>query len=169
MNCHKAQDDKSLNSRASARGDGLLSCSGVQLDFRYNLLVTSVERESQGVLMLRFLAVLAGIAFIFIGVSGFLPTFITNHLLYGFFEISPLHNIVYIVSGVIAIMAATSIYSTQLYFKLFGIIYTLFAIVGFWRGNLYLMNVNLADNILHIVIGVIALLLGFVVSKTEST
>jgi hypothetical protein len=116
--------------------------------------------------MIRFIAVLFGIAFIFAGVAGFMPAFTTNGALLGVFEVDSMHNLVHIVSGVIAIMAATSLKATRLYFIIFGIIYTIVAILGFWRnGDLIMMHVNMADNILHIVIGVVSLFLGYYAGK----
>lgn len=118
--------------------------------------------------MLRFAAVIFGIGFIFIGVAGFMPSFMKNGLLLGYFTIDSIHNIVHIVSGVIAIMAATNFRYAKLYFKLFGILYGLVAIVGFVReGDLsfMMMYTNTADNILHAVIAVVAIFLGFFVAK----
>ena len=116
--------------------------------------------------MLRIMAILFGITFIFAGVAGFLPSFTTDGLLFGYFAVDSMHNIAHIVSGVIAIMAATSPKYTRWYFQIFGIIYAVVAIVGFWRGgDLYIMTVNFADNILHTVIGVVALYLGFFVKN----
>ncbi len=112
--------------------------------------------------MIRLLAILFGIAFIFGGVAGFLPTFNQDGMLFGYFMVDSLHNIVHIVSGVVAIMAATSDRYARLYFQIFGLVYTAIAVWGFWTGgDLYMMQVNLADNVLHIVIGVLSLLIGF--------
>ena len=73
-----------------------------------------------------------------------------------------MHNIIHIASGVVAIMAATSDRYARLYFQIFGLVYTAIAVWGFWTGgDLYMMQVNLADNVLHIVIGVLSLLIGF--------
>jgi hypothetical protein len=111
--------------------------------------------------MLRLMAIFFGIAFIFAGVAGFLPAFTVHGYLFDFLEVDTIHNIVHIVSGVIAIMAATNFKYTKLYFLIFGIIYSLVAIVGFWRyGDLYLTHVNTADNFLNLGIGVLALYLG---------
>jgi hypothetical protein len=83
-------------------------------------------------------------------------------MLFGYFMVDTMHNIIHIASGVIAIMAATSDRYARLYFQVFGLVYVAVAVWGFWTGgDLYMMQVNLADNILHIVIGVVALLLGF--------
>lgn len=119
--------------------------------------------------MLRALAVIFGIVFIFAGVAGFLPDFTQDGLLFGFFQVDSMHNIAHIATGVIAIMAATSFNFTKLFFQIFGIIYAVVAIVGFWRGgDLFIMNVNFADNILHTVIGVVMLYLGFFVKKQQA-
>lgn len=111
--------------------------------------------------MTRVLAVLFGIFFIFIGISGLLHSFTTNGLLFGFFEVTTLQSLVHIISGVIAIMAATSFNYAQLYFQIFGIVYVIMAIVGFLRHNLLFMHVNFSDNLLHAALGIVALIIGF--------
>lgn len=116
--------------------------------------------------MLRFFAVLLGIGFIFAGVAGNMPMFMQDGLLFGFFEVNSMHNLFHIVTGVIAIMAATRYMLTKLFFKLLGIVYTAIAIYGFYTGgDLIIMHVNLYDNILHIAVGVLSLFLGFTKSK----
>jgi hypothetical protein len=115
--------------------------------------------------MLRIIAVLFGIGFIFAGVAGFLPSFMPNGLLLGLFEIDMMHNIVHIVSGVVAIMAATSYHYSRLYFRVFGVLYAIVTVAGFWKGQVYIMHMNMADNFLHLVITLIALYLGFFFKK----
>jgi hypothetical protein len=119
--------------------------------------------------MLRFLAILLGIAFIFSGVAGNMPMFMKNGLLFGYVEVSSIHNLIYLVTGVIAIMAATRYSLTKLFFKLLGIIYTIAGVYGFWKnGDLIITHTNLNGNILHLVLGVIALFLGFSKSKKSA-
>lgn len=121
-------------------------------------------------MMLRILAILFGIGFIFAGVAGFLPSFSPNGLLLGWFQIDPMHNIVHLVSGIIAIMAATSYSYSRLYFQIFGVIYGLVTIAGFvMRGDLgfMMMHMNLADNFLHLGITIVALFLGFGTKKVS--
>src|SRR6266540_3572984 len=84
-----------------------------------------------GNMFLRLIAVFAGIIFICTGVAGFLPSFMQGNFLFGLFEVDTMHNMVHIVSGVIAIMAATSYRYTRLYFQVFGVIYGLVAVLGF--------------------------------------
>jgi hypothetical protein len=121
-------------------------------------------------MILRIIAILFGIAFIFAGVAGFVSAFKPNGLLFYYLEVDAMHNLFHIVSGVIAIMAATSFKYAKLYFQVFGIIYALITILGFWRnGDLFIMHVNTADNFLHLVIAVVAILLGFVFKSKLAT
>lgn len=112
--------------------------------------------------MVRFLAIIFGIVFIFIGVAGFLPTAIQNGMLFGYFDATLMHNMAYLIAGVLAIMAATNYRLAKIFFALIGIIFTAAALLGFWRsGDLFFLRVNMADNVMHLIVGVIALYLGF--------
>src|SRR5438045_9347338 len=112
--------------------------------------------------MIRLIAIIFGIVFISAGVAGFMPALTTNGALLGMFEVDTIHNMVHIVSGVLAIMAATSLRLTKLYFLIFGIIYIVVAILGFVRGgDLLLMHVNMADNFLNLCIGIVSILLAY--------
>ena len=120
-------------------------------------------------MFIRMVAIIIGIAFVFGGVAGFLPTFITDGLLFGYFEVNNMHNLVHIVTGVLAIMAATSYRFTILFFQIFGFIYTIMGVWGFFQnGDLYVMHVNTADNVLHVVVGVIGLYLGLAAKRTTA-
>lgn len=113
--------------------------------------------------MLRTIGIIIGILFIFFGVAGFFPQMISNGLLFGYFALGNLSNLVHIVTGVLAIMAATSYASTRLYFQIFGVIYAIVAIIGFVNGgDLYIMQVNTADNVFHLIFALVSLYLGFI-------
>lgn len=117
-------------------------------------------------MMLRLIAVFFGVAFIFAGVAGFLPTFTQDGLLFGLFEVNFTHSMVHIVSGVFAIMCATSYAWTRWYFIVFGLVYGLVAVLGLLnQGDLWMMHVNTADNFLHLGIAVASLFLGFSAKK----
>lgn len=119
--------------------------------------------------MLRLFAVLLGVAFIFAGVAGNMPMFMQDGLLFGFFQVDSMHNLIHLVTGVIAIMAATRYSLTKLFFKLVGIIYTIAGVYGFWsNGDLMIIHTNYNGSILHIVIGVISLFLGFTKSNDKN-
>lgn len=114
--------------------------------------------------MLRLLAVLFGIGFIFIGVAGFLSLFIIQGLLFGLYEVNTANNIFALVCGVLAIMSATSHRRTRHYFQLLGLIYLVLAVVGIATGGdlkLIMMHVNMADNIFRIIVAAIFIYLGF--------
>lgn len=119
--------------------------------------------------MLRLFAILFGIALIFVGVAGFLPQFMTDGLLFGYFEVDSMHNLVHLVTGVLAIMAAGKASLASTFFKLFGLIYAAIAVAGFWyQGDFVMMHMNQADHILHAVIAVVALYFGFFVKRPSA-
>ena len=114
--------------------------------------------------MIQKLAWVFGIVFIVIGILGFIPSLVPGGLLLGIFSVDAMHNVVHLVSGVLAIWAAWSSASySRLYFKVFGVVYAIVTIIGFIQGDtiLGLMMVNTADNVLHLVIAAVALWAGF--------
>jgi hypothetical protein len=104
-----------------------------------------------------------GVVLTLVGLAGFIPALVMNGALLGIFMIDPLHNIVHILSGVAALAAVMmSMMYVKLYFKVFGVIYALVAVVGFVDPTVFgLMMMNMADNLLHVVIAVVALWAGF--------
>jgi len=113
--------------------------------------------------LLRKLAVLFGVVFLVVGIAGYVPAWVTDGNLFGIFMVDSVHNIVHILSGAVALYASTRADYARLFFKVFGVIYAVVAVLGFVGGDHYLMtHFNMADNILHLVIAVVALYLGFV-------
>ncbi|HSE57042.1 MAG TPA: DUF4383 domain-containing protein [Candidatus Paceibacterota bacterium] len=112
------------------------------------------------------LAKLFGWVFLIIGVLGFVPGITGNGHLLGIFEVDSLHNIIHLLSGVLALWLGKSESGAKTYFKVFGVVYALVTVLGFLSGTvLGLISVNLADNVLHLVIAAIALWAGFSGSK----
>lgn len=114
--------------------------------------------------MIQKLAWLFGIVFIVIGILGFVPALVSGGLLFGIFSVDAMHNTVHLLSGVLAILAALGAGSyARLYFKVFGVVYAIVTVIGFIQGDtiLGLMTVNMADNVLHLVIAAVALWAGF--------
>lgn len=110
---------------------------------------------------LRVFAFIFGIGFIFAGISGFIPALTPDGYLFSLFEVNSMHNIVHIASGVVALLAASKTSLARWYFIIFGFVYTAVAILGFANsGDVFGMHVNMADNFLHLFIGVVALFLG---------
>jgi len=124
--------------------------------------------------MLTGAAKLFGVVFLFIGILGFIPGATTDgHMLLGIFHINTLHNIIHMASGAVALIAGFSGASgSQMYFKIFGVIYTLVAVLGIFYGDnpiLGLVANNAADVVLHFVIAAAALYLGFGIKKAVTT
>ncbi len=108
-----------------------------------------------------------GVIFLAIGVLGFV-----NNPLLGIFEVDALHNIIHILTGALALVAVSMGRGAMSTFsKVFGIVYGLVAVLGFISGTtvLGLIPVNLADNVLHLVIAVVFLYLGFGQGKDSSS
>ncbi len=97
-----------------------------------------------------------------VGIAGFFLA--QNGLLFGFFEVSPLHNVIHILSGMIGLWAASSGHAyARMYLILFGLIYGLVTVLGVALGGeiFGLFHVNMYDNYLHAGITLVTLVIGF--------
>lgn len=106
-----------------------------------------------------------------VGVLGFVPGAISHNLLLGIFEVDSLQNIIHLLSGLIAIGAAWgSGEYARLYFRAFGVVYAIIAVIGFLQGSsvLGIFAVNMADNLFHLIIAVAALWIGFGMKESVS-
>ena len=120
--------------------------------------------------MLKTAAIIFGIFFIVAGIGGFVPALAPGGHLFGVFMVDPVHNWVHILSGLAALVSAFA-GAARKYFQIFGIIYGLVAVIGFFYGNsplLGIMGHNVADIWLHIAIAAVALFLGFGAKETAS-
>ena len=100
-----------------------------------------------------------GVVLVLVGLAGF---FVDGMLLV--FQVDTVHNIVHLLSGVVAIAAASSGESySRMYLIVFGLVYGVVTIIGFVTGGdiLGLFEVNDADNYLHAAIAVVCLGVGF--------
>lgn len=85
-----------------------------------------------------------------------------------------MHNLVHLLTGIVGIAAAMTGWSRR-FNQVFGIIYLLIGLAGlipaFYFGGrlLGLMHVNAADNVLHLVVGIVATGVGFFVRDYVST
>ena len=115
--------------------------------------------------MLKKLALLFGAVFVLVGVLGFIPGITSNGLLLGLFRVDLIHNLVHLLSGLVALYAGfTSNSASKMWFQVFGVVYALVAILGFYYGDAkvlgFLVN-NMADTYLHLVLAVAILAVGF--------
>ena len=118
---------------------------------------------------LRSLAVWIGAVILVIGLIGFVPALVPDGEVLGLFLVDPFHNVVHILTGALGIVAGMMSGSkvARMYFQVFGVVYALVTVLGFTTGTglLGLIPVNMADNLLHLVIAVGYLYLGFAVKE----
>jgi hypothetical protein len=122
--------------------------------------------------MVQKIAWVFGGVFAAIGVLGFVPGITSGGNLLGIFEVDALHNVIHLVTGLVFLAVAWKYNEhAKISFKVFGVIYALVAVLGFIQGStvLGLIGVNLADNLLHIVVAGVALYAGFMMKDGMSS
>jgi Domain of unknown function (DUF4383) len=129
----------------------------------------------------RVYAFVFGIIYLAIGIIGFLtPTENSTGVqaVFGIFDVDFVHNVLYVTTGLAGIIAAT-MGNARNFNQVFGAFYLLLGLLGLVP-SLYrpagsyntdkglfigLMHLNAGDHILHIVTGVIALIIGFLMAN----
>ncbi len=124
------------------------------------------------------------ILFMFIFMLGYVPQFtIGRGYLFGLYQIGFWDDLLHIISALAAAVGAFySFHAATYFFRIIGILYALDAIVGFLfeRGFLDLSiflrepdgfstGMRIAANAPHFIIGIIALYVGFILSKKYTT
>jgi hypothetical protein len=129
-------------------------------------VIAAAERREGG-RMVRAVASAFGIAFLAVGVLGFILNPTGGELL-GIFAVNVVHNLVHVAFGVLGIAASFTKWS-RTYLQIVGAIYLLLGILGFVPGLYFghemllgLVHINLADNLLHLALGGAAAYFGFV-------
>jgi hypothetical protein len=117
-------------------------------------------------------ATVLGAVLTLVGILGFIPGLSPNGNLIGIFAIDPLHNVIHILSGVVGLIVAFTaggVYA-RYYALIFGLVYGLVTVIGFIQGTtvLGLIDVNLADNVLHLLIAAASLAVFFMTARTTS-
>jgi len=120
-------------------------------------------------------ALVLGFVLLLIGVIGFvIPTENGTGVqaLFGIFDVDVVHNLIHVLSGLIAIAAAFGGFSVT-YNRVFGVIYTVLGLLGLIPALYFptygtdagrflgLMHLSIADHVLHLVIGIAAMGVGF--------
>jgi hypothetical protein len=109
---------------------------------------------------------LLGAVLLIVGILGF---FTGTHVLC--FGINPAHNIVHILSGLLGLWAGFSgVKNSKIYCILFGLVYGLVTLLGFMNVEpvVRLLNLNQADNFLHLGIAAACLFMG-ITAKSSMT
>ncbi|HRO71132.1 MAG TPA: DUF4383 domain-containing protein [Chitinophagaceae bacterium] len=123
----------------------------------------------------RSVAILIGLVFVAVGILGFIDNPIVGDSPDAIFHADTVHNIVHIVSGVLFLFVALALPAAARGFLVtFGIIYLVIGIVGLTSIGtegmgtvLGFLHVNGADNYLHVGLGLVILLMGFMSRKIQ--
>ena len=115
--------------------------------------------------MVKTLGMLFGIVFLAVGILGFVPGVTKDDMLLGIFHVDATHSVVHIASGAIFLFASMAgAGPARLWFKIFGLIYAVVAVLGFVNSNgpvLGMISNNPAVTWLHVALAVVMLLIGF--------
>jgi len=111
----------------------------------------------------KILAQIVGVVLTLVGLAGF----VSGGSLLGF-QVNTLHNIVHLVSGLLGLYAgfAAGGQNAKMFNKTLGIIYVVVAVLGFALPSTMfkLLAINMADNLLHLVLGAVLALVGYAVN-----
>jgi hypothetical protein len=131
----------------------------------------------------RAYALFVGIVLTIAGIGGFLSFLVTGNytaagapsgsvVLLGIFAVNPLHNIIHLVTGLIALGALA--YSGGAYLRwyalVFGVVYALVTVLGIVMGSniLGLIPINPLDDVLHAVLAIFGLAAYFMTSPSAA-
>ena len=108
--------------------------------------------------------IVLGVVFLVIGLLGFI-----NNPILALFAVNGLHNLVHILSGILALIFAFQPEASARKFALwFGIVYAVVAVLGFIAPSFMsnLLMVNMSDNVLHVLLAIVLIALGSMKSSS---
>src|SRR3954463_13796365 len=124
----------------------------------------------------QILALVFGAVYLLVGIVGFFVTGFDNfagnsqHEMLLFFMINPLHNVVHIVIGLAGLLLARTLAGARTYGWVLAVgyaaafVYGLIAVGKDWD----FLNINAADNVLHIVTAVVGLVIALAPVRTTA-
>jgi Domain of unknown function (DUF4383) len=125
-------------------------------------------------------ALIVGIAFLAVGILGFIPGITTNYdelkfvgedseaMLLGIFKVNILHNLVHLAFGLIGLTLAATATGARSFLIVGGIVYLVLWIFGLvidLDEPINFVSLNTADNWLHFALGAGMLVLGLVLGR----
>jgi len=119
--------------------------------------------------MTKNIVLVIGVLLLLAGVLGFFGSPVL-----GMFEVDMLHNIVHIATGALALVFALKGEQTAKTFaKVFGVIYAVVAIAGLTLSAdgkiLGILTANMNDHVLHILLALVLLAIGFMKGSSASS
>ncbi|MEO8485476.1 MAG: DUF4383 domain-containing protein [Betaproteobacteria bacterium] len=120
--------------------------------------------------MLKKIGLAFGVIMLLAGIAGYVPALVPDGKLLGIFAVNGAHNLVHVATGVVAlVLAFASPGNLSMFFKVFGIVYGLVAVLGMFAGEQPLLGIiahNMADMWLHVAIAAFSLWVGFGMKDT---
>lgn len=112
--------------------------------------------------MAKTLTWIVGVVLTIVGIWGYLSP---GGTILGIFAVDGIHNLIHLLSGVVAILAALGGEKyCKTYLQVFGVIYAIVFLLGIFTPGEKILNLitsNIQDDILHLVIAVVLLYGGF--------
>ena len=117
--------------------------------------------------MAKSYAIIIGAVLTLVGILGFVKGQAGMTMMGMSLQFSVIHNIIHLVSGLVglALGYASNGKYAKAFAQVFGLIYTLVALLGFAHVPGFVMtmlNFNTAYNLIHIMVGLLGLLAGFI-------
>lgn len=134
------------------------------------MTTTRSDRSGRTRTPVQLAALAFGVVFLLVGVAGFIPGITTQYdtmqfaghhseaMLLGIFQVSMLHNIVHLLYGVVGIAMSRTAPQAKLFLLAGGVVYLALWVYGLLIGHDSAANfvpLNIADNWLHLVLGVV--------------
>jgi len=123
--------------------------------------------------MLSDAAKLYGIVFLIVGTLGFVPSVTPNGYLLGLFHVNGSHNVIHLLTGVLALVVGfVGGRASRVFFLCAGIVYGLLSFFGFFAVDRPLFGVmahNYADAWLHLAMAAVSIFLGISPEKNSVT
>jgi hypothetical protein len=98
--------------------------------------------------MTRVFARTAGWIMLLLGIIGF---FVTD--LFGLIQFDTTHNIFHLVLGILGIAAGQNVNWSKLFAQVFGAVYLLLGVIGFFLPEFLGLHLEATENLLHIILG----------------
>lgn len=117
-------------------------------------------------------ALLFGLVLVVVGILGFVPQFVTDGMLLGIFGVNAAHNLVHVLTGLLGLVLGAYAGGASLFNKVGGVLYLLVFVLGavavLLGSGLYL-NLNWADNVLHLALALVVGAVGFGIGEGHPT